>query len=217
MLRARRVLDAAGATIHTRAMLGLVVATDDRWVDVALADPDALLVDHAHCEMKAASNAMSLAVRYAERSTLVTAMIALAEEELAHFRRVHELLEARGVALGPPPIDAYVAALRRAAHGPRGTSLVDRLLVAALIEARSCERFSILARRAPAPLGAFYEELLASEAGHYRAFVDLAVVEGARDGLDEASVRARLGVLAEKEGAIVGGLSTSPARGTVHG
>jgi tRNA-(ms[2]io[6]A)-hydroxylase len=198
-------------------MLGLVVATDDRWIDAALADTDALLVDHAHCEMKAASNAMSLAVRYGERSSLVAAMIALAEEELVHFRRVHDMIVARGRTLGVPPVDTYAAELRKAAHGPRGTSLVDRLLVGALIEARSCERFSILAKRAPAPLDAFYEELLASEAGHYRTFVDLAVAEGERDGLDAAAVRARLRELAEREGEIVRRLADATSRGAIHG
>lgn len=198
-------------------MLGLTVRTDARWIDAALADTDALLVDHAHCEMKAASNAMSMAVRYGERSALVAAMVALAEEELAHFRQVHERLVARGVALTPPPVDEYAAALRKAATSPRGVTLVDRLLVGALIEARSCERFSLLAKRAPAPLDEFYESLLASEAGHYTTFVELAVSEGARDGVDEATVRARLRELAEREGEIVQRLARNEARGTMHG
>jgi tRNA-(ms[2]io[6]A)-hydroxylase len=198
-------------------MLGLVVATDARWVAAALADTDALLVDHAHCEMKAASNAMSMAVRHGDRTELVTAMIAIAEEELAHFRRVHELLIARGATLGNPPVDTYVAELRKAAQGPREAALVNSLLVGALIEARSCARFALLAQAAPAPLGALYGELLASEAGHYRTFVDLAVAEGGRDGVDEATVRARLRALAEREGEIVRRLAANDARGSIHG
>jgi tRNA-(ms[2]io[6]A)-hydroxylase len=200
-------------------MLGLSVPTDEAWIEAALADVDALLVDHAHCEMKAASNALSLAVRYCERPELVRALSALAEEEVAHFRRVHDLLIERGKTLGPPPVDPYAAALRKLAGG-RAITLVDRLLVAALIEARSCERFRLLSERAADPrLRAMYSELLASEAGHYRTFVDLALSEGARDGIDAATVRVRLSTLAAAEGALVERLSAAhpETRATIHG
>ncbi len=202
-------------------MLGLAVTTDEKWVEAALADVDALLVDHAHCEMKAASNAMSLIVRHGDRPELVSALTLLAEEELAHFRRVHELLVARGRALGPPPIDPYAAELRKVA-APKGksVSLVDRLLVGALIEARSCERFKLLAERCPdLELRAFYAELLACEAGHYRTFVDLAIAEGARDGIDAKAVRVRLSELSTAEATIVAQLSGGAVetRATVHG
>lgn len=205
-----------------RTMLGLATATDDSWIEAAIADVPGLLVDHAHCEMKAASNAMSLAVRHGDRPELVAALIALAEEELAHFRRVHALLVERGIPLGNPPVDPYAAELRRAASSlpplrPKSV-LVDRLLVGALIEARSCERFRILAERAPEPsLRELYRELLSSEAGHYRVFFDLAVREGARDGVDEAAVRARLRAIAAVEGAIVARLVDDDHRATVHG
>ena len=198
-------------------MLGLAVATDEAWVVAALADVDALLVDHAHCEMKAATNALSLVVRCGDRPELVTAMTALAAEELEHFQRVHRVLVARGIAFGPPPVDPYAAALRKHAGG-RTIDLVDRLLVAALIEARSCERFRILAERCPDPeLRAFYAELLAAEAGHYRTFVDLAVTEGRRDGVSEAEVRRRLALLADAEAAIVVRSSSADAPGAPGG
>jgi tRNA-(ms[2]io[6]A)-hydroxylase len=197
-------------------MLGLAQPTDEAWVSHALADVDALLIDHAHCEMKAASNAMSLAVRHADRPSLVNAMMLLAEEELRHFREVHDKLVARGKVLGPPPVDAYAALLRKAVG--RNATLVDRLLVGALIEARSCERFSLLAEHCPDPeLARFWKELLAAEAGHYRTFVDLAVSEGERDGLDAATVRERLRELARREGVIVAELAKGAERGSIHG
>ena len=204
-------------------MLGLATSTDEGWIDAAIADLDALLVDHAHCEMKAATNALSLATRHgAARPELVAALTELAAEELAHFRRVHALLVERGISLGAPPVDPYAAELRRAARhgGPAGeaAALVDRLLVAALIEARSCERFRLLSQRCPdAALRALYTELLASEAGHHRVLVDLAVREGARDGIDEPRVRARLALLSSREGAIVGKLAEATARTAIHG
>lgn len=201
-------------------MLGLATPTDEAWIESAIGDVGKLLCDHAHCEMKAASNAMSLAVRHGDRPSLVNALLLIAEEELRHFRRVHELLVARGIPLGNPPIDPYAAALRTAStrNGKSPSVVVDRLLVGALIEARSCERFRILAERAPDDeLRALYRELLASEAGHYRTFVDLAISEGARDGVDEATVRARLRTFADLEGAIVARLVETEDRAAIHG
>lgn len=201
-------------------MLGLATLTDEGWIESAITDVGKLLRDHAHCEMKAASNAMSLAIRHGDRPELVTALLILAEEELKHFRRVHQILVARGIPLGNPPVDPYAAALRTAAtrNGKSPSVVVDRLLVGALIEARSCERFRILAQRAPdAELRALYQELFASEAGHYRVFLDLAIVEGARDGVDEATVRARLRAFGDLEGAIVARLIDEQDRATVHG
>jgi tRNA-(ms[2]io[6]A)-hydroxylase len=117
-------------------------------------------------------------------------------------------------------VDPYAASLRQVAHelGNFRSPVVDRLLIGALIEARSCERFRILSERAPEPeLRAMYRELLVSEAGHYRVFLDLAIAEGARDGVDEASVRGRLRALASAEGKIVKGLIEQEDRATVHG
>jgi len=197
-------------------MLGLATPTDDAWIDEALGDVEALLVDHAHCEMKAASNALSLALRHGDRPTLVAALAALAEEEVAHFRRVHQILVDRGITFGPPTVNHYAAELRHVS----GPSLVDRLLIGALIEARSCERFKILSERASDPeLRSLWGELLASEAGHYRTFVDLAIAEGARDGIDEQGVRVRLDELVIAEAKIVRKLAEGHVQGraTMHG
>ena len=208
-------------------MLCLKVPTDGAWAIAAMRDPDATLVDHAHCELKAASNALSLVGRHAHHSRdaeLAQALAELAREELEHFQRVASLLTSRRVPLGPPPVDAYAAALCRAAgalaRGPAITALVDRLLVAAIIEARSCERFQLLAETTlggDATLHALWRELLASEARHYRTFVDLAV--RAASG-DRASVLDRLDQLAEAEGAIVTSLARGgdgSSRATIHG
>ena len=131
-------------------MLCLKVPTDAAWAEAAMRDLDAVLVDHAHCEMKAASNALSLAARHPGDAELARALTDLAREEIDHFQRVLAMLVERQVTLGPPPVDAYAAELRKAAGElPReranGSTLVDRLLVGALIEARSCERFKLLA------------------------------------------------------------------------
>jgi tRNA-(ms[2]io[6]A)-hydroxylase len=207
-------------------MLCLTQPTSTKWVEAALADLDAVLVDHAHCEMKAASNALSLAVRATQAPQVVSHLVALAEEELSHFRRVLGELERRGIPLGPPPLDAYAAELRKIVRAERrGTpsgnglsstvALVDRLLVAALIEARSCERFRLLSdalrERGPADLQALYQELLASEARHFRTFVDLAH-DVARP--DDGWVDGRLDVVAELEGALSSRLAGLP---TIHG
>jgi tRNA-(ms[2]io[6]A)-hydroxylase len=214
-------------------MLGLKTETDPAWAEEAMRDLPRVLVDHAHCEMKAASNALSLAARHPEIPAVVRALAALAREEIDHFQHVLTFLEGRGLTLGPPPVDTYVAALRRAAavdnQGVKLGALVDRLLVGALIEARSCERFKLLAaalaRAGETEVSAFYTELLAAEARHYRELVDLAVLaartgatEGEEGGVREA-VLTRLDVLAEREGAIVRDLAHGPAamRATIHG
>ena len=149
------------------------------------------------------------------------ALTELAQEELEHFRRVVDFLEARGLRLGPPPVDDYAAELRRAMNALPASELplvVDRLLVGALIEARSCERFKLLLQvlpsSCPADLRAFYEELFACEARHYRAYVDLAL-RCAGPLADQ--VEARLARLAEAEAAIVRSLAARDARGSVHG
>jgi tRNA 2-(methylsulfanyl)-N6-isopentenyladenosine37 hydroxylase len=206
-------------------MLCLTVSSDDAWVAEATRDLDAVLVDHAHCEMKAASNARSLAARYPHDGELVSALLDIAREEADHHRRVVSILSARGLELGPPAVDAYAAALRRApGELPRSRDisvLADRLLVGALIEARSCERFKLLADSVYCDPGredchALWAGLFASEARHYSTFVELAV----RVASDRAAVHHRLGALAEAEGRIVRGLargSQSCSRATIHG
>jgi tRNA-(ms[2]io[6]A)-hydroxylase len=205
-------------------MLCLKVPTDASWAVAAMREVDAVLVDHAHCELKAASNALSLVARHPGDVELAQALSDLAREEIEHFQRVMALLASRGVPLGPPPVDAYAAALRRAAgglaRGPAVAALVDRLLVAALIEARSCERFQLLAettRGGDSALHALWRDLLASEARHDRTFVDLAVRSA---GGDRARVGERLEQLAEAEGAIVTALARGGdegSRATIHG
>lgn len=211
-------------------MFCLRAPTDPSWAKQAVSDLDAVLVDHAHCEMKAATNALSLVLREPSDLGLVRALTDLAREELDHFRRVVAFIERRGLSLGLPPIDAYAVELRRAmGRLPHAdvSSLVDRLLVGALIEARSCERFKLLLdalpRETSPELRVFYEELFACEARHYRTYVDLAgqALRSHWQGGDErdanAMVQSRLSLLAEAEGKIVRDLADRDARATVHG
>lgn len=215
-------------------MLCLKEATDPAWAELAAGRIDEILVDHAHCEMKAAANALSLAARAPGSPEVARALVLLAEEELRHFRAVLDLLEKRGIPLGTPPVDGYAAELRkrasasrklrgarpkegRAGAGLEGEPLVDRLLVGALIEARSCERFKLLetalSARGPEEreLGRFYGELFAAEARHY---VDLVGLATRAAGGDEAAVRQRLEELAVLEGKLVRELGV---RATMHG
>lgn len=188
-----------------------------------MADVDAILVDHAQCELKAASNALSLAARHPGDTELVFALTDLAREEIDHFQRVVAALTARGVACEAPTEDRYAAELRRGAlalaRDPAFSPLVDRLLVCALIEARSCERFKLLAEAAGEKGDAtanLWKDLIASEARHYTTFVDLAVRAA---GGHRALTAARLDRLADVEGAIVSALGSKAAgvRVAIHG
>ncbi|MBS2013233.1 MAG: tRNA-(ms[2]io[6]A)-hydroxylase [Deltaproteobacteria bacterium] len=211
-------------------MFCLTTPTDPAWAREAAADLDAVLVDHAHCEMKAATNAMSLVMRHPGDLALVRALTELAREELDHFRRVLHFIDRRGLELGAPPVDAYAAELRTAMNRlPQANvpHVVDRLLVGALIEARSCERFKllldVLPAGTPSEIRVLYDELFACEARHYRTYVDLATQalrtawSGASERDIESAIATRLGALAEAEGAIVRTLATRDARATVHG
>jgi tRNA-(ms[2]io[6]A)-hydroxylase len=203
-------------------MLGLKVESDAAWAAEAMRDLDRVLVDHAHCEMKAASNALSLATRHSDDLTMVQALTEIAREEIEHFQRVLGVLAKRGLALGAPPVDPYAAELRRAASvsGTALAPLVERLLVGALIEARSCERFKLLAAALDAAgereISVFYTELLAAEARHFRTFVDLAVTAAGGPSTRDA-VTARLELLAEREGEIVRSLARGGDRAAIHG
>lgn len=199
-------------------MLGLRHATDKVWAARAVDRLDEILVDHAHCELKAASNALALAARSPDFPDVARALVDLAEEEIRHYRAVVEELDRRGTALGKPPVDVYAAELlKRALASTRdrsaAASLADRLLVGALIEARSCERFRLLAdelaARGRADLAAFYEELFAAEARHHRTFYDLAArVRG------EGVARTRLAAIA----AIEAEVAASTGHGaSIHG
>ncbi len=159
-------------------MLGLKLATDPRWVAIATMNIEDILVDHAYCEQKAATTGISLILRYPDHDALVEMMTELVEEEWQHFKRVMAELKKRGYKLGPKRKDEYANELlthvRSGSHLPY-IPLMDKLLVQALIEARSCERFRLLSLEVADPeLAAFYHELMISEAGHYRTYLDLA-------------------------------------------
>ncbi len=158
-------------------MLGLKLATDPRWVNIVEKDIAEILTDHAWCEQKAASNAISLTVHFPDHTELVNAMIELAQEELSHFKMVVEKLTERGLVLGRQRKDEYVNDLLHFVRkdGDKKNVLLDKLLFAAMVEARSCERFRILSENFSDPdLKTFYHNLMASEAGHYKLFISLA-------------------------------------------
>ena len=158
-------------------MLGLKLPTDPRWVNIVEKNVAEILTDHAYCEQKAANSAISLIIGYPKNSELVSAMIDLAQEEISHFKMVHELILARGYVLGRGRKDDYVRKLQNffPKGGSRETHLVHKLLVAGLIEARSCERFRLLSEELDdAELRKFYRKLMISEANHYTLFLKLA-------------------------------------------
>ena len=158
-------------------MLGLKLPTDPRWVKLVAQNISEILTDHAWCEQKAASNAISTIVRYPDLTDMVEELTAIAQEEMEHFGMVHEKIKARGFTLGRERKDDYVGQLSKFIKrgGSREGQIVDRLLFAAMIEARSCERFKMLSERIEdAELAEFYRELMISEAGHYTTFLKLA-------------------------------------------
>lgn len=159
-------------------MLGLKLATDPRWVNIVESNIDEILTDHAYCEQKAASNAISIIVNFPEYSDLVTAMTIIVQEEISHFKMVHDIIISRGGILGRERKDSYVNELRKFTQIPdrrREESYVDRLLLAAMIEARSCERFRVLSENIKDEfLSNFYRELMISEANHYTTFIGFA-------------------------------------------
>lgn len=169
-------------------MLGLKLPTDPRWVNIAEKNIDEILIDHAHCELKAASTANSLIMSFPEYDALVTEMVSLVKEEMSHFKMVHERLLKRNVALGRDRKDLYVHDLLKffPKGGSRTTQLVHRLLYAALIEARSCERFRLLSENIKdQDLAKFYRDLMASEANHYTLFLNFARKFGDRKDVDK--------------------------------
>ncbi len=180
-------------------MLELCSASDPRWVAEAVAGVDLILLDHAHCEKKAASTALSTLFRYQHLAPVVAPLAALAREELDHFLQVLALLERRGIPFRELKPSAYGARLHRAVRKPDPEHLLDTLLVAALIEARSCERMKLLAEALPDPeLAGFYRDLLASEARHFHTYLELAGLRWPR-----ADVMARLRVLAQHEAEVL--------------
>jgi tRNA-(ms[2]io[6]A)-hydroxylase len=157
-------------------MLALHVPTSPAWLDAVFADFGAFLADHAACEKKAFSTGISLVSRYPERQELVSELIAFAREELGHFALVHGLLAARGLTLARDTPDEYARALRGRVRPHGDAELCDRLLVAGIIEARSCERLGLLADALPArdeALAETYRELCRAEARHHGLFFRL--------------------------------------------
>lgn len=157
--------------------LGLKLPTDPRWVEIAEKDIEDILVDHAYCEQKAASSCISLIVQFPEKSKLVNMLTPVVSEEWSHFEMVLEHLKKRKMTLGKARKDEYVVRINQIMKkgGSRDEQLVEKLLLNALIEARSAERFKILSKNiSDKELAAFYHDLMVSEAGHYRNFLDLA-------------------------------------------
>ena len=158
-------------------MLGLKLATDPRWVNIVESNIEEILTDHAWCEQKAATNAIYIIVNNSEKEELVTEMTRIALEEMEHFQMVHNIIKEKGLTLGRERKDNYVNDLVKFAKkdGSRNDALVERLLFAAMIEARSCERFKVLSENIQDPeLAQFYRDLMISEAGHYTTFLNFA-------------------------------------------
>jgi tRNA-(ms[2]io[6]A)-hydroxylase len=187
--------------------LPLRLATPERWTEVVTSDLGGLLIDHAWCEYKAATAGLGMFARYPEHPALVRPMLALAQEEILHFRQCLEKVRERGHELGIPPGDRYVQALRRrfAGEGRGLGGLGDTLMVNAFVEARSCERFRLLARAltgregADGELGDFYARLAEAEGRHWETFRDLAIEEFG----DEARVLRRIEEVAAMEAEVV--------------
>lgn len=169
-------------------MLGLKLPTDPRWVNIVEKNVEEILTDHAYCEQKATSTAISLIVSFPEYTELVQEMVALVKEEISHFKLVHDKIIARGWTMGRDRKDDYVIAIMKffPKGGSRTTQLVHRLLYAALIEARSCERFRLLSEELEdQELAKFYRNLMESEANHYTMFLGFARQYGDRKEVDE--------------------------------
>lgn len=193
-------------------MLGLKLPTDPRWVDIVEKNIEEILTDHAYCEQKAASTAISLIVSFPEYTELVQEMTSLVKEEISHFKMVHDKILERGWTLGRDRKDEYVLQIVRffPKGGSRTTQLVHRLLYAALIEARSCERFRLLSEELnDSELSKFYHKLMVSEASHYTMFLGFARQYGDRKEVDQ-----KWAALLVFEAEVMKNLGTSEA---IHG
>ena len=192
----------------------LQLPTDPRWVNIVEKNIEEILTDHAWCEQKAATNAITIVTVNNEYPDLVTDMLALAKEELEHFEMVHEIIKKRGLKLGAERKDKYVGELvqymKQSATGSRESGLVERLLFSAMIEARSCERFKVLSENIKdEELARFYRDLMISEAGHYTTFLGFA-----RKYTDNIDIDKRWKEWIEYEGSIITNYGKSE---TVHG
>jgi len=182
-------------------VLGLELPTDPRWVNIAEMNIREVLIDHAWCEQKAASTCVSLIVQYPDHDKLVEMLMPIVTEEWSHFERVVNELKKRGHSLGPNRKDEYVDRVKGILKkgGGRNEQLVEKLLMSALIEARSCERFRLLWKEiSDEELSQFYYELMVSEAGHYKNFLSLA-----KEYMDADKVMERWREILHEEGEIV--------------
>ena len=191
-------------------MLGLKLATDPRWVNIAEKNIEEILIDHAYCEQKAASTGISLILQFPEKEKLVEVVSPIVAEEWGHFRMVLKELKNRGFKLGKKRVDKYVVELFKLERkgGPPHRQLMDKLLISALIEARSCERFKLLWKNLKdEDLKQFYYELMVSEAGHYTNFINLAKLY-----MPEDAVNKRWQEYLEIEAEIIKNLALRPDR-----
>jgi tRNA 2-(methylsulfanyl)-N6-isopentenyladenosine37 hydroxylase len=191
--------------------LGLELPTDPRWTDIAAMQIGDVLIDHAYCEQKAASSCISLIVHYPEKTLLVETLTPIVAEEWGHFQRVLKELKKRNIPLGRQRKDEYVNQLMQLiTKGDADKMFLDRLLICGLIEARSCERFKLLSENLEdESLQKFYRELMISEAGHYRTFLELAETY-----VPAEKVRARWKELLHAEALIM--QSLSPRGDRIH-
>jgi tRNA-(ms[2]io[6]A)-hydroxylase len=163
----------------------LLCPTPRAWVTWALQNPQILLVDHANCEKKAASTALNLMFRYVDNHGLLNKLSRLAREELRHFEQVIAIMKARGIEYPQLTASRYATSLRQLIRTYEPARLLDTLLIGAIIEARSCERFAVIAPELDAQLGAFYRSLLRSESRHFSDYLKLAVEVGTQQEVDQ--------------------------------
>lgn len=193
-------------------MLGLKLKTDPRWANIVESNISEILSDHAWCEQKAATNAITMIINNSEKEELVTELIIIAREEMEHFQMVHDIIKERKLEFTRERKDDYVNQLAKfmKKDGSREQSLIDRLLFSAMIEARSCERFKVLSENInDEELAKFYRDLMISEAGHYTTFLNFARKYG---NVDEVNKRWKEWI--EFEGELITNYGKS---GTIHG
>lgn len=192
-------------------MFKLKLETDPKWANIAESNLEEILTDHAWCEQKATSNAITLITMLPEHTRIITELLKIAKEELDHFEMVHEIIKKRGYVLGRERADNYVRELRKfVVQGSREDLIIDRLLLSAMIEARSCERFKVLTENIKdEELKMFYRELMISEANHYTTFIGFA-----REFGDAEKVNHRWEEWLEYEGKVI---KSYGKKETIHG
>jgi tRNA-(ms[2]io[6]A)-hydroxylase len=188
-------------------MFDLHCVSSPTWLQAVMDDFDTFLIDHAACERKASSTAMSFVVRYPDRERVLDPLIALALEELEHFHQVYKIIEARGLRLTADTKDPYVNALLKEVRTGREARFLDRLVLGGVVEARGCERFQLIADALPeGELKTFYMDIARSEARHHGLFLRLA-----REYFDDEEVEARHQEILSVEAEVVRGLVPRPA------